>query len=58
MSTVLCDKPEKATALLQEVSKMPSLKRIVLFESVPEDLTTEAEKHQVQVISIHDLEVI
>ena len=56
MRLVLCDKAEKAQAMLNEIEKTPSLKYIVVFEPLSNNNLETAQKHGVTVMSLVQLE--
>ena len=53
---MLCDKVEKAQALLNDADKTPSLKYIVVFESVSNNNLDAAQKHGITLMSLTQLE--
>ncbi|XP_036919830.1 long-chain-fatty-acid--CoA ligase 5 isoform X2 [Sturnira hondurensis] len=60
IATVICDTPEKASILLENVEKSltPSLKLIILMDPLKEDLKERGEKSGVEVLSFSDAENI
>ncbi|CAM5132723.1 unnamed protein product [Eretmochelys imbricata] len=58
ISTVICDKPEKARILLDHVEKreMPSLKSIILMDPFEKDLKERGQRCGVQVQSMQEVE--
>lgn len=57
ISTVLCDKPEKAQQLLEQAEKIPHLKRIIMMDPVSNNNTLLAEKHHIKLYSFAEVEV-
>lgn len=60
IASVICDTPEKASVLLENVEKSltPSLKLIILMDPFKEDLKERGEKSGVEVLSFSDAENI
>ena len=56
LKVVLCDKAEKAQALLNDAEKTPSLKYIVVFESVSNNNMEIAQNHGITLMSLTQLE--
>nr|XP_060624391.1 long-chain-fatty-acid--CoA ligase 5-like [Anolis sagrei ordinatus]XP_060624392.1 long-chain-fatty-acid--CoA ligase 5-like [Anolis sagrei ordinatus]XP_060624393.1 long-chain-fatty-acid--CoA ligase 5-like [Anolis sagrei ordinatus] len=60
ISTVICDKPEKAQVVLEncELKKTPGLKIIILMDPFEEKLKETGAKVGVEVISLKDMEAL
>lgn len=56
---VICDTPQKATMLVENVEKglTPGLKTIILMDPFDDDLMKRGEKCGVEMLSLHDAEV-
>lgn len=58
ISTVICDKPEKAQMILDCVNgKGTSVKMIVIMEEFQDELVERAQECDIEIISFKDLEV-
>ncbi|XP_036445024.1 long-chain-fatty-acid--CoA ligase 6 isoform X1 [Colossoma macropomum] len=60
ISTVICDKPEKAKVLLGNVERQetPGLKRIILMDPFDSELVEQGEKCGVQIQALKDVEAL
>ncbi|XP_013395506.1 long-chain-fatty-acid--CoA ligase 5 [Lingula anatina] len=58
MTTVVCDKVEKVTSLLEHAEQIPTLRHIVYVSDVTEDLTAQAAKYSIELIAFKELEVL
>lgn len=56
---VICDTPQKATMLIENVEKglTPGLKTVILMDPFDDDLRKRGEKCGVEVLSLSDAEV-
>ena len=57
MTTVICDKAEKAQALLDNAEKIPSLKTIIVVDTISEGNQATAKKHNIRLLSFREVEV-
>ncbi|XP_006153989.1 long-chain-fatty-acid--CoA ligase 5 isoform X2 [Tupaia chinensis] len=60
IATVICDTPQKASALVENVEKglTPSLKMVILMDPFDDDLKQRGEKIGVEILSMFDAENI
>ncbi|CAH1794140.1 unnamed protein product [Owenia fusiformis] len=55
MNTVVCDKKEKATVLLKSISETPSLKQIIVMDSMDQGLVSAAKEKGVDILLFQDM---
>lgn len=58
MTTVVVDKPKKAEALIANSATTPTLKTIIVFEPVTNNNITEAQKHNIELLTMAEVEEI
>lgn len=58
ISVVICDTPQKATMLIENVEKglTPGLKTVILMDPFDDDLMKRGEKCGIEMLSLHDAE--
>ncbi|XP_041363771.1 long-chain-fatty-acid--CoA ligase 6-like [Gigantopelta aegis] len=56
MTTVICDKAEKAQGLLDNAEEIPSLKTIIVMDTISDSNQATAKKHNIRVLSFEEVE--
>lgn len=59
IAMVICDTPQKASVLIENVEKgfTPSLKVVILMDPFDDDLKQRGEKSGIEILSLYDAEV-
>jgi hypothetical protein len=58
MTTVVCDKAEKAQLLLDCADKTPSLKRIIIMDDITNNNMETANKYGIDILSFTQMEEV